>query len=109
MIEYDPREVGKKVNSIKPSVKKVLEFFTIPDQKQNIVHYIQGKILECMAKKDVITAVALIDCVLGITGIDGQELNLKFIEPVAIQHNYEDFAVSFLGSCKALNYIEENN
>ncbi|WP_395476463.1 hypothetical protein [Rickettsia endosymbiont of Pantilius tunicatus] len=101
MIEYDPKDIGLKVVEIYPDVQKVLSLFIIPEQKQYLINYVQSKILECMPKKDVITAIATVNCVLGTVEISPQEFNLSFIEPIAQQNDYTDFAVSFLGLCDA--------
>lgn len=109
MIEYDPKDIGKKVKEIHPNLQGILSLLTIPEHKQCCIGYIQGKILECMVSKDIITAVAITNCAIGITGITPQEFNLKFIEQVAEENNYGDFAIGFIGVCSALNYIDETN
>ncbi|HJD61427.1 MAG TPA: hypothetical protein LFW14_04695 [Rickettsia endosymbiont of Degeeriella rufa] len=59
MIEYDPKDIGLKVNERHPNIRKILELFIIPEQKEYCIGYIHGKILECMTNKDVVTAIAI--------------------------------------------------
>ncbi|WP_342269862.1 hypothetical protein [Rickettsia endosymbiont of Orchestes rusci] len=104
MLDYDLESVGPKITKIKPSMESELEKFS--DDKAKI-EYVQDRLFECIKSDDIITAIAIINCAIGITGISAKEFDLHCIEKKAYNDNHGDFALSFIGCCEALHYLDE--
>jgi hypothetical protein len=111
MLDYDIKLVGPKITEIKHSMQTELEKFSDDEGK---INYVRGRLLECIPNDDIITALAIVDCFIGITGNSGKDLslqkkdsNLISIEKMAYDMEHGDFAFSFIGQCKALHYFDE--
>ncbi|WP_253307532.1 MULTISPECIES: hypothetical protein [unclassified Rickettsia] len=111
MLDYDIKLIGPKVEEIYPSMKAGLEKFSDNEGK---INYVRGRLFECIQNDDIITALAIVDCFIGITGNSGKDLSLQkndsdliSIEKMAYDTEHGDFAFSFIGQCKALHYFDE--
>lgn len=110
MLDYDIKLVGPKIEEIYPSMKAGLEKFSDDEGK---INYVRGRLFGCIPNDDIITALAIVDCFIGITGNSGKDLslqkndsNLISIEKMAYDMEHGDFALSFIGCCEALHFNE---
>ncbi|WP_341790670.1 hypothetical protein [Rickettsia endosymbiont of Polydrusus tereticollis] len=87
-------------------MQEVLNLFSIDNQQQHIINYVKNRLIECIPKDDIISAIAITNCAVGATGISAKNFDLHFIEKLAIQNDHNDFALSFIGCCNALHYFD---
>ncbi|MFY9590185.1 hypothetical protein [Rickettsia endosymbiont of Halotydeus destructor] len=104
MLDYDLELVGPKIAEIKPQMESELENFSNDKKK---IEYVKTKLFECISSDDIITALAIINCAIGVTGISAREFDLHCIEKKAYADFHGDFALSFIGCCEALHYFDE--
>lgn len=104
--------LGQVIKEIYPYMDEKLRTASVIDQQ---IQIIRDELVACIDNNDLLRALAIVDYVTHTTDITSKNLNLigesgetpEPISSIACEMGNDDWAIDFMGYCKALNYTEE--
>ena len=100
------KDFGNQVTAVEKELGTIISSMS----KNDVISYIKGQLPICMAKNDIVKALAIVDYCIHNTDISSADLSFLTtddnIYQMSHEKGYDDFEIEFLGFCEALHYIE---